>query len=101
MASSLKTLAIGFVTCIAAAAVAAPAAAQSVQLTPFGGQTFTAPYYVTGAPGDPGRVFVVEGGGTIRLVKDGVTQPTAFLTIPEVFTGCNDCGLYSMALAPD
>ena len=59
------------------------------------------PCYVTGPPGDPSRVFVVEGGGTIRLVKDGVTQPTPFLTIPEVYTGCNDCGLFSMAFAPD
>jgi glucose/arabinose dehydrogenase len=84
---------------------AAPAAAQSVQLVPFGGQTFNAPYYVTGAPGDPSRVFVVEGGGKIQLVKNGVTQPTPFLTIPEVYQGpqCtfSDCGLFSMALAPD
>jgi glucose/arabinose dehydrogenase len=84
----------------------APAAAQtgSVKLTPFGGQTFSSPYYVTGAPGDPSRVFVVEGAGTIRLVKNGVTQPTPFLNIPEVYkpaTGCDDCGLFSMALAPD
>ena len=46
-------------------------------------------------------MFVVEGGGTIRLVKDGVTQPTPFLTIPAVYAGCNDCGLFSMAFAPD
>jgi glucose/arabinose dehydrogenase len=82
-------------------AVTAPASAQSVQLVPFGGQTFTKPWYVTGPAGDPSRVFVVEGEGTIRLVKDGVTQPTPFLTIPEVYAGCNDCGLFSMAFAPD
>jgi len=80
---------------------AAPAAGQDVQLVPFGGQTFDSPWYVTGAPGDPSRVFVVEGPGTIRLVKDGVTQSTPFLSIPDVYTGCNDCGLFSMALAPD
>ena len=62
---------------------------------------FSSPYYVTGAPDDPSRVFVVEGAGTIRLVKNGVTQPTPFLTIPEVYSGCGDCGLFSMALAPD
>jgi hypothetical protein len=44
---------------------------------------------------------VVEAGGTIRLVKDGVTQPTPFLTIPEVYAGCGECGLFSMAFAPD
>ena len=46
-------------------------------------------------------MFVVEGAGTIRLVKDGATQSTPFLTIPEVYTGCDACGLLSMAFAPD
>jgi glucose/arabinose dehydrogenase len=81
--------------------MAAPAAGQSVQLVPFGGQTFDSPWYVTGDPQDPSRVFVVEGAGTIRLVEDGVTQSTPFLSIPEVYTACNDCGLFSMAFAPD
>jgi glucose/arabinose dehydrogenase len=97
-----KTLAVGLiVTLMLLLAVAPAATAQSVKLAPFGGQTFSAPYYVTGAPGDPSRVFVVEGAGTIRLVKDGATQSTPFLTIPEVFTGCDACGLFSMAFAPD
>src|SRR4051794_8137153 len=58
-----KTLAVGLVASVALLVAAAPGAAQSVQLTPFGGQTFTAPYYATGGPGDPSRVFVVEGAG--------------------------------------
>jgi glucose/arabinose dehydrogenase len=86
---------------VAVLVAVAPARAETVQLAPFGGQAFALPYYVTGAPADPARVFVVEGGGTIRLVKDGATQPTPFLTIPEVFTGCDACGLLSMAFAPD
>ena len=53
---------------VALLVAAAPAAAQSVQLAPFGGQTFNSPFHVTGDPGDPSRVFVVEGPGTIRLV---------------------------------
>jgi glucose/arabinose dehydrogenase len=92
---------IGLIAALALLVAVASATAQTVKLAPFGGQTFSAPYYVTGAPGDPGRVFVVEGTGTIRLVKDGATQSTPFLTIPEVFTGCDACGLFSMALAPD
>jgi glucose/arabinose dehydrogenase len=85
---------------------AAPALAQSVQLVPFGGQSFNLPYYVTGAPGDPSRVFVVEGGGTIRLVKDGVTQAAPFLDISgDVCSSADGCegesGLFSIALAPD
>jgi glucose/arabinose dehydrogenase len=92
---------ISLIAALALFVAAAPATAQDVKLAPFGGQTFSLPYYVTGAPSDPGRVFVVEGAGTIRLVKDGATRSTPFLTIPEVFTGCTACGLLSMAFAPD
>jgi glucose/arabinose dehydrogenase len=96
-------------TLVATAAVllgaVAPAAAQSVQLVPFGGQTFSFPHYVTGAPRDPSRVFVVERDGTIRLVKDGVTQATPFLDISSDVCSYSVCGqesgLFSMALAPD
>jgi glucose/arabinose dehydrogenase len=102
----LRTLIVGLAAATSLIIAAAPAAAQSVQLVPFGGQTFNQPFYVTGAPGDPSRVFVDEAGGTIRLVKDGVTQPTPFLDISsDVYrgSGCfySDCGLFSMALAPD
>ncbi len=82
------------------------AMAQGVQLAPFGGQDFASPYHVTGAPGDPERVFVVEGAGTIRLVKSGVTQAAPFLDISaEVLDGNEggfcECGLFSMAPAAD
>jgi glucose/arabinose dehydrogenase len=85
---------------------ASSASAQSVQLVQFGGQMFNSPYYVTGAPGDPSRVFVVEGGGQIRLVKNGATQATPFLEISgDVCSSADGCGgesgLFSMALAPD
>jgi glucose/arabinose dehydrogenase len=83
----------------------AQASAQSVQLVPFGGQTYASPFYVTGEPGDPSRVYVVEGAGRIRLVINGATQATAFLDInSQVFDqnegGC-ECGIFSMAFAPD
>jgi hypothetical protein len=101
---SRRALALGLAIATVLLIAVAPAAAQSVRLVPFGGQTFNSPYYVTGAPGDPSRVFVVEGTtGTIRLVKNGVNQSTPFLTIPDVYMGCaySDCGLFSMAFAPD
>jgi glucose/arabinose dehydrogenase len=100
--SSNRTLALGLIAALALLVGVTPAAAQSVRLVPFGGQTFSSPYYVTGAPGDSRRVFVVEGAGRIRLVKKGVTQSTPFLDItPEVDLNRSDWGLYSMALAPD
>jgi glucose/arabinose dehydrogenase len=95
-------LAVGLTALLAFLVAVAPAAAQSVKLAPFGGQTFSSPRYVTGDPGDPSRVFVVEGPGTIRLVKDGATQSTPFLDITsDVDLIRSDWGLYSMALAPD
>jgi glucose/arabinose dehydrogenase len=91
---------------IAFLATSASAAAQGLQLVPFGGQAFNLPFHVTGAPGDPSRVFVVEGTGRIRLVKDGVTQPTPFLDISasvfDATEGCGgECGMFSVAFPPD
>ena len=86
-------------------ALGASATAQSVQLVPFGGQDYDTPFHVTGVPGDPDRVFVVEAAGTIRLVKSGVTQSTPFLDISadvwDINEGGCECGLFSMAPAPD
>jgi glucose/arabinose dehydrogenase len=101
-----RAIAVGLATGIALLIAVAPAAGQSVQLVPFGGQTFSSPYYVTGAPGDPSRLFVVEGAGRIRLVKDGVTQGAPFLDISgDVCSSADGCGgesgLFSMAFAPD
>jgi glucose/arabinose dehydrogenase len=84
---------------------ASSASAQSVQLAPFGGQSFNSPYYVTSPPGDASRVMVVQGTGSIRLVKDGATQPGSFLNISaDVLDGNEggcECGLFSIAFAPD
>jgi glucose/arabinose dehydrogenase len=96
----------GLPATIAFLVAAAPVPAQEVQLAQFGGQTFSSPYYVTGAPGDPARVFVVEGEGTIRLVKNGMTQGAPFLDISgDVCSSADGCGgesgLFSMAFSPD
>jgi glucose/arabinose dehydrogenase len=62
---------------------------------------FNMPVYVTSQPGDPDRLFVVEKGGTIKLV-DGVGLPTTFLDISgDVATGELERGLLSVAFAPD
>jgi glucose/arabinose dehydrogenase len=55
--------------------------------------------YVTSPP-DDARLFVVERAGGIRIVKDGVVQPTPFLTVPNVRTDV-ERGLSTMAFAPD
>src|SRR5438067_8892747 len=62
---------------------------------------FSDPTFVTAPPGDPHRLFVVEKGGTIRLVRDGVIQSTAFLDLTSSVDSDNERGLLSMAFAPD
>jgi glucose/arabinose dehydrogenase len=64
--------------------------------------TFTAPIDVASPPGDASRLFVVERGGTVRVVKDGVTLATPFLTIPAgQLSTDGERGLIAMTFAPD
>src|SRR5262245_41725964 len=46
----------------------------------------SAPIYITAAPGDPSRLFIVERGGAIKILNltTGAVQATPFLTIPNV-----------------
>ncbi len=77
-----------------------PATAQALSLQPVG--SFTSPIHVAAPPGDASRLFVVERGGAIRVVKDGATLATPFLTIGagELSTA-GERGLLAMAFAPD
>ncbi|MDX6668844.1 MAG: hypothetical protein QOK04_2224, partial [Solirubrobacteraceae bacterium] len=86
-----------------AVAMPAPAAADvtaagDLRLATVG--MFAAPTDVAAPPTDARRVFVVEQGGAIRVVRDGVALPTPFLTVPGVHNS-GEQGLLSMAFAPD
>jgi hypothetical protein len=63
---------------------------------------FTTPSQVVFPPGDPSRMFVLElATGKVKLVKNGVTQPTSFLELPNI-TGTDWLlGLYNMVFHPD
>jgi cysteine-rich repeat protein len=63
--------------------------------------TFANPVLVTAPPLDPRRLFVVEQGGTIRIVKDNVTLPTPFLDIDSKTDGGGEQGLLGLAFHPD
>jgi glucose/arabinose dehydrogenase len=53
-------------------------------------------------PGDGShRLFVVEQGGQIRIVKDGALLPTPFLDIHDRVSCCGERGLLGLAFAPD
>jgi len=61
---------------------------------------FVAPIYATAPIGDP-RVFVVERGGRIRIVKNGVVLPTPFLDIGSFVGQGGEGGLLGLAFPPD
>lgn len=82
----------------AASLLAAPRAC-AIVATPIG--EFTKPVYVTAAPGDTSRVFVLElDSGNILIVKDGVRLERPFLVQRGVATG-SERGLFAMAFHPD
>ncbi|MBL8963238.1 MAG: PQQ-dependent sugar dehydrogenase [Phycisphaeraceae bacterium] len=63
------------------------------------------PIYVTHAPGDPSRLFIIEKQGRIRILKNGVLLTTPFLDIDPIVTGGtttnSEQGLLGLAFHPD
>ena len=58
------------------------------------------PVHVTHAGDGSGRLFVVEQRGRVRLVENGVLQPTPFLDITARVGCCGERGLLSVAFPP-
>jgi hypothetical protein len=87
-------------TAIGLTAAGAARAAPDLKLTDIADPTmFTMPVDVTSPPDDPSRVFVVEQGGKILMVKDGVVS--TFLDLSARVNVFGEEGLMSIAFAPD
>ena len=97
MRDGLASRVIIFVAC--AAALVGRASGQ-FQLEPVASGLDT-PVFVTSADGEPDRLFVVEKVGRVRLIVDGVVDPTPVLDISGRITSDGSRGLLGMALAPD
>jgi glucose/arabinose dehydrogenase len=64
--------------------------------------TFASPVYVTGAPGFPRLIFVVEQAGTVRVMNDGrFLSSRPFLDIRGLVSAGGERGLLSIAFPPD
>ena len=60
----------------------------------------SAPLYLTAPPGDP-RLFIVEKTGAIRIVKDALLLPDAFLDLSSKVSNGGEQGLLGLAFYPD
>jgi glucose/arabinose dehydrogenase len=63
--------------------------------------SFDAPVYVTGAPGFPKLLFVVEQPGRIVVVRDGHQLRKPFLDLRDKVNYGGERGLLSVAFPPD
>jgi len=59
------------------------------------------PLYLTTAPGDNSRLFIVEKGGLIRIIKEGTLLETPFLDIRHLVSRGSEQGLLGLAFDPD
>ena len=60
-----------------------------------------APVHVAAPRLDPTRLFVVEQGGRVRLVKDGTLLRDPFLDVAAKVSCCGEQGLLGIAFHPD
>jgi glucose/arabinose dehydrogenase len=62
---------------------------------------FASPLDLQVAPGDVGRLYVVEQGGRIEIVRNGAVQPEPFLDISDRTRGGGERGLLGLAFHPE
>ncbi|HWL33273.1 MAG TPA: PQQ-dependent sugar dehydrogenase [Gaiellaceae bacterium] len=92
--------------CVAAlgAACAAGASPQEVDRNTFTPRPlasgFSQPVFVTGAKGEPGRLYVVEQGGRILVLQNGKRRTTPLLDIRRLVTAGGEQGLLGLAFHP-
>jgi glucose/arabinose dehydrogenase len=98
---SLVALACVAALGITCAAGAAPQEVERAQFKPRAlAKGFAQPVYVTAAPGEPGRLYVVEQAGTIQVLDRGKRRATPFLDIRKLVTSGGEQGLLGLAFHP-
>jgi glucose/arabinose dehydrogenase len=60
----------------------------------------SAPVLVTQAPGERGRLYVVEQGGLVRVVERGRVLPRPFLDVRSLVVAGGEQGLLGLAFSP-
>jgi glucose/arabinose dehydrogenase len=62
---------------------------------------FSSALFLTHAPNDRDRLFVVQQAGLVRIVKNGTTLGTPFLDVTALNSSGGERGLLGMAFHPD
>ncbi len=62
---------------------------------------FTSPLYLTNAGDGSGRLFVLEQGGAIRIIRNGSVTPAPYLDVSKLLSFGGERGLLGLAFAPD
>ena len=92
----------GLVGAVVAAAVLAghaSSAQSAARLVPLV-RGLSSPVLATQAPGEPGRVYVVEQGGLVRVVERGRVRASPFLDLRSLVTAGGEQGLLGLAFSP-
>jgi len=77
----------------------APPPATSISLTPVAGG-FASPVAIANAGDGSGRLFVVEQGGAVRIMRSGTVAAQPFLNISSLVTAGGEQGLLGIAFPP-
>jgi glucose/arabinose dehydrogenase len=59
------------------------------------------PTFVTTAPGEPNRLYLVERRGTVRVLQNGRLRTAPFLNVSGVVSTAGERGLLSIAFHPE
>jgi glucose/arabinose dehydrogenase len=96
--AALVTAAVLSATTAAPAVAAAGRSAVSLQPVISG---LSAPVFVTAAPGEPARLYVVEQGGRIVVVEGGKIRSRPFLDVSGTISSGGERGLLGLAFPAD
>ena len=86
------------IAALAGAAVAAPSASPRLVTVARG---LDAPVLATQAPGEPGRIYIVEQGGLVRVLERGRLRGAPFLDVRGLVVAGGEQGLLGLAFPPD
>ena len=97
----LRTISLAILAAGAAAPALAGALTEPIQSEVYA-SGFARPLEFVQSTADDGVQYIVQQGGTIRVIQDGSVVPGNFLNVQSLITaGGNEQGLLGMALDPD